>query len=290
MGSIRQYRKKIRSAKNIAKLTHAMQLVAASKMRKAQEAVAGGKGYSDGIIELLLIFSNFPEIYPHPLMQTVSQGKDLIVLVAPEKGLCGSLVTNLTKKTLEVLTKVKNKEFISIGKKAKLIVKRLGGDEIAEFELGLSFPKFELVPPIARVIEERFMGGFAKSVTFIYSEFVNTMTQVPVEKVLLPLRLVLSGKEKNDEIYENYLFEPSAREIIDPFLAMYLEMQIYQILLESYASEQSARIVAMRNATDNATNLITALSLEYNKARQTAITNEILDIGNSMGIRQTETV
>lgn len=285
MASIRQFRKKIKSAKNIAKLTRAMQLVAASKMKRAQEAASRGKDYTNGMIDLSFLLSNYLDPSLHPLLQTLNtdQAKDLIVLIAPEKGLCGSLVTNLSKKVLVVTEGARDVEFVAIGRKADRIVQKLGGEIIAQFQLGLSLPKYEIVPPIARVVEERFLARLSRKVTFVYSEFVNTMTQVPVEKVLLPLTLV-----RNEEIdaisQKNYLFEPSPKTIVDSFLGIYLEVQIYQILLEAYASEQSARMIAMKNATDNATGLIDQLSLEYNKLRQAAITNEILDIGNAVGM------
>ena len=286
MSSVRQFRKKIKSAKNIAKLTRAMQFVAASKMKKAQEQAAGGKDYVNGLISLSYLLSNYLDPKLHPLLQSGSEeGKVIIVLVAPEKGLCGSLVTNLSKKLILAVEAIGKQriEFITVCKKANQVIRRIGGEIIAEFTLGLSSPKYETVPPIANLIEERFRDGLASRVVFIFSEFVNTLNQVPTERTLLPLKPTYDDtrEEPNNK---DYLFEPSAKEVVEPFLEMYLEVEIYQILQESYAAEQSARMVAMKNATDNAQSLIGDLSLEYNKVRQSIITAEILDIGNAVGM------
>lgn len=287
MASIRQYRKKIKSAKNIAKLTYAMQLVAASKMKKAQEQAEAGKEYSKGVTELSYLLTKSQDLARQPLLRRRIMDKSLIVLIAPEKGLCGSLITNLAKKVLSLTRQQKDCEFLTVGRKGAQIVKRLGGVTVAHFDLGLSSPKYEIVPPIARVVEETFTTGSVGKVTFVFSEFVNTLRQEPQERILLPLNLV--SEERPDvststSLGEFYLFEPSPEEIANSLLEMYLEVQIYQILLEAYASEQSARMIAMKNATDNAKDLIEQLSLEYNKVRQASITSEILDIGNAVGI------
>lgn len=285
MASLRQFRKKIKSAKNISKLTRAMQLVAASKMKRAQEAATSHKEYAKGISDLSYLLSSVLDASIHPLLETkrVDTGKNLIILIGPEKGLCGSLVTNLAKETFSVVDQFSHKdvEFITIGKKANQIVKKMGTEVVAEFDMGLMHPKYEIVPPIARLIEERFLVGLAKSTQAIFSGFINTMSQVPQIRTLLPLSLVVQSPENENSEKKDYLFEPSAKDIVDPFLKMHLEVQIYQILLEGFASEQSARMVAMKNAQDNANNLLGVLSLEYNKVRQSIITSEILDIGNA---------
>lgn len=290
MASVRTYRKKIKSAKSIAKITKAMQLVAASKMKKAQISAASGKEYSAGIIELASVLSNFLDAKLHPLLSAVDSDskKQLIVLVAPEKGLCGGLVTNLTRflnKYIEVVGR-NNVELVAIGKKAKLAAKRMSANVIAEFEIGLSSPSYELVPPIARLIEDRYLDGGLSQVTVVYPDFVNTMVQTPKSLVLLPLQKQLAKdiEEEQVKVDYQYKFEPDPKSIVDPLLGMYLETEIYQILLESFASEQSARMVAMKNATDNAESLIDTLSIEYNKMRQSGITNEILDIGNASAV------
>ena len=290
MASVRTYRKKIRSAKSIAKITKAMQLVAASKMKKAQISAASGKNYSFGIIELANVLSVYLDQSLHPLLKEpeIIHKKELIVLVAPEKGLCGGLVTNLTRFLYNTIDAIgsNNIELIAIGKKAKLTAKKLAVEVIAEFEIGLSSPSYDLVPPIARLVEERYCSGEIKQVVVVYPEFVNTMVQSPKFQVLLPLRNSLSREIEEETVksISPYIFEPSPESIVNSLLGMYLETEIYQILLESFASEQSARMVAMKNATDNAQDLINSLSIEYNKVRQSGITNEILDIGNASAV------
>ncbi len=283
MASIGKYRKKIKSAKNIAKITKAMQLVAASKMKKAQIMALSGKEYSEGITDLASILSTHLDKTIHPLINANlnSQKPTLIILISPEKGLCGGLVTNISRSVNKaIIDENRNVKFITVGNKAKQIVKRLGLSSIAEFSLGLSYPSFELVPPIARLVEEKFITEEYKSVKILYAEFINTMYQEVTAEALLPLQLNIPLKSDEPKINKEYLFEPSPSDIVNPLLKMYLETKIYHILLEAYASEQSARMVAMKNATDNAKSLIEQLTIEYNKVRQSMITNEILDIGN----------
>jgi F-type H+-transporting ATPase subunit gamma len=284
MASIRQYRKKIKSAKNIVKITRAMQMVAASKMKRAQDAALKGRAYSDGIRSLSSMLSRYIDHSTHPLLLSNlgRTGKELVLIVAPEKGLCGGLITDLARFVHKVYTDIdiSSSQFIVVGKKAKNIVNMFGGSIIAEFSFGTGMPKYEVTPPLAKFIEEKFISGEVDNVKVIFSEFVNTTTQKPVQKLLLPLN-VIEEKEVVQSYSEDFLFEPSIKEIADPLLEMYMEIGIYQILLESYASEQSARMVAMKNATDNAQSLTNVLNLEYNKSRQAGITSEIIDMGRS---------
>ena len=286
MAVIGSYKKKIKSAKNIAKITKAMQLVAASKMKKAQASALSGKEYADGVYSLSTLISKYFDEETNKLAKKVDvHGHQLIVLIAPEKGLCGGLVTNLAKFVLKAIDAEKNSDFLVIGKKAKQIARRFGANVVADFDIGVSSPKYELVPPIARIIENRFISGANKSVKVIYSEFINTMEQSPKSKMLLPLVIDNeAGVNDEHEDQSDYKFEPSIDSIANPLFEMYLETEIYQLLLESYASEQSARMVAMKNATDNANGLISELTVEFNKVRQSAITNELLDIQNAVSI------
>lgn len=268
-----------------------MQFVAASKMKKAQEAAISGKDYALGLIDMTKLLSSHMNESTHPLIGKKEDARkvNLIVLVAPQKGLCGGLITNLTRFVTQEIDSTKNKiEIVAIGSKAKLIANRLGLEIFADFELEFSHPTFEMVPPIARAIEDKFTRGEVESVQVIYADFINTMLQKPRKAKLLPLVIDFDEEKSTDVVLENtnkeYLFEPDVKSIVEPMLGMYLETEIYQILLESYASEQSARMVAMKNATDNATSLISDLTVEYNKVRQASITNEILDIGNARAI------
>lgn len=285
MAIIGQYRKKIKSAKNIAKLTRAMQFVAASKMKKAQVAATSGKDYVAGITELSNLLASNIDSELHPLIgkKINSSAPALVILIAPQKGLCGGLVTNMTKYVVsEFLKKGDRFEFIVVGNKARQIGKRLNLKIIADFDLELSYPKYEFVPPIARIVEERFLSDQTSRVYVVFAEFITTMQQIPQKKTLLPLELAIDVVDTPDidssgAINKEYIFDPSALSIVNPLLEMYLETEIYQTLLEAYASEQSARMVAMKNATDNATTLIDDLTIEYNKLRQAGITGEILD-------------
>jgi F-type H+-transporting ATPase subunit gamma len=283
MVQIAKYRKKIRSAKNIAKITKAMEMVAASKMKRAQDNAKSSREYANGIIDLSLLLTTQIENSKHILLNVPKVGeKELLVLFAPEKGLCGSMFNNLAKFTLSKIKDLKNPEFILVGKKAKKIISSIGGTVLAEFELGLSQPKYDLVPPIANVITERFLSGEISKISAIYADFVNTMTQLPTVKTLLPLQILRSEYEETENQIDNYyLFEPSSEDIIESILKIYLEVEIYQVVLEAFASEQSARMIAMKNASDNATSLINGLTIDYNKIRQSTITSEILDIGNA---------
>ena len=289
MSAIAKYRKKIKSAKNIAKITKAMQMVAASKMKRAQESALKSKVYTTELMNLSLILSSQIDESVHPLLRKTLFDRDLILIIAPEKGLCGSLVTNISRKLLEIsgakgMSKV---DFIVVGKKAKYVVNRLSGNIVGEFSVGVSQPKYEIVPPIARLIEGKFINGEVGRVICLYTEFYTTINQEPLYKILLPLNLV-GGDILEGAIGINLIdyikFEPSADVICNEFLSMFLETEIYQLLLESFASEQSARMVAMKNATDNAKSLISQLTLEYNKKRQEIITSEIIDIGNAVSI------
>lgn len=289
MAIVGLYRKKIRSAKNIEKLTRAMQLVAASKMKKAQTMALSGKDYAVGLSDMTNLLSAYVGSELNSLVGKPlnADSPPLTVLIAPQKGLCGGLVTNLTRFVFKEISEGSSKktDFVAIGNKAKLIARRLKLNVIAEFDLELSYPKYDFVPPVAGIIKDRFISGQSSKVNIIFAEFINTMVQVPQKRTLLPLNLNM-GEEpvevsSKDVNKKEYIFEPTPESIVNPLLEMYLEVEIYQILLESYASEQSARMVAMKNATDNAAGLISDLTIDFNKARQASITNEILDIANA---------
>ena len=289
MSAINKYRKKIKSAKNIAKITKAMQMVAASKMKKAQISAMKSKVYTRELTNLSKILSSQVDEQVHPLMRKDIGGKNLIFVIASEKGLCGSLITNMSRKLIEIIgsTDLSATDFIVVGKKAKYVVGKIGGNIIGEFSLGISAPRYELVPPIARLIEQKFISGEVGKVTCLYTEFYTTINQEALYKILLPLNLAGIDLGDNQEtVYDSYVkFEPSVDLICEEFLSIYLETEIYQLLLESFASEQSARMVAMKNATDNAKSLISQLTLEYNKKRQELITAEITDIGNAVSVQ-----
>lgn len=282
MATVGQYRKKIKSAKGVGKITKALQMVSASKMKRAQEQATYGLPYTNEMHAISKVFSGRVDEGVHPLLMVPNSSNELIIVIAPEKGLCGSLVSNLSYKLDDIVgTDLAKYQFITLGKKAEYIVNRHGGTIIAQFNLGIGKPSYEIIPPIARIITDKFTNGEIGKVSILYSHFLNTMNQQANQITLLPISIdeTESNVEKRKD--NDILFEPSANELANLFFERYIEVEIYQLVLESYASEHSARMVAMKNANDNAKNLISYLSLEYNKARQSAITAEIADIATS---------
>lgn len=287
MTNARFYRKKIKTAKNIAKITKAMQMVAVSKMKRAQDAARASRDYSLGLSAFSKLLSTKLESTYHPLLSKVNEGAagDLVVFIGSEKGLCGSMLTNLAKKLLSQYPDLNSDKvrFISVANKAKGILTKFGGTIIADLEMGLSGPKYDSVVPIAKIIREEFLKGSVKNVKIVYTKFVSTMRQEATIDTLLPLRQ--ETVEQHETPGDDFtLFEPSAKAIINSLMDMYLETVIYQYLIEAYASEQSARMVAMKNATDNANSMISNLTVVYNNARQASITAEIIDIGSAAAL------
>jgi F-type H+-transporting ATPase subunit gamma len=278
MASTRIIKRRIKSAKNIAQITKAMQMVAASKMKKAQSQAINTRPYAAELLMAVNSLKGKVDPAQHPLL-TASEAeiKEAVVLIAPDKGLCGGLVTNLSRLLLE---KSKNSSFIVLGKKGRDAVLRLGFNIEAYFDLGISQPKYEIVPPVAEIIIAGFITGKFSKVSVVYTKFINTLSQKPITETILPLSLEIFVDQK-EESFKEYLFEPSASSVLDALLPHYVEMELYQIILESYASEQSARMMAMKNASDNAKDIIGELTLSYNKIRQSLITNEIADIATA---------
>lgn len=280
MATLRQYKKKIKSARGIAKITKALQMVSASKTKKAQELAHAGIPYVTAMHGLTPYFGGHIDAESHPLFITPDSQKELVVLVGPEKGLCGNLIGSLGSKVSSILTKDKSQyEFIAVGKKAEYIVLKKHLAIIAEFNLGTVKPTYDMILPIVRLITEKFTTDKVGRVSLLYSHFNSATNYEPTYKVLLPV--TAESLKEEDVVESTVLFEPSAEEIARYFFDRYIEIEIYQALLESYASEHGARMVAMKNANDNAKGLINYLSLEYNKARQSAITSEIADISAS---------
>lgn len=287
MSQILQFRKKIKSTKNIAKITRAMEMVAASKIRKAQNLAEQSRFYAVEMHSLGSLLGKNVETSIYPLLaEGNNSGNDLVVLIGPEKGLCGNLNVNLTRGLMEIMeSKVVNKiEFITVGKKAINIARHFEGEIIAEFSLGISQPTYEFVPGISRVIEERFTKGDIRRVIVVYNDFISTLEQKVRYRIILPLKLSGIESDVEEKSMQEVIFEPGVKDICESFLSLYIETQIYELILESFASEQSARMVAMKKATDNARDLISSLTLDYNKTRQNIITSEITDIGNSRNI------
>lgn len=279
MAGAKEIRTKIASVKNTQKITSAMQLVAASKMRKAQDRMAASKPYAEKIREVVRHLANSNPEYRHAYMTDREVKRIGIIVVSSDRGLCGGLNINLFKQVLNLSKEWKEKgaelELALIGTKAVSFFKSVGGNVVAT-KTGLGDqPAVEDLIGAVKVMLNAFDDGRIDRLYLVYNEFVNTMTQKPVARQLLPLEASEDAAYKH---HWDYIYEPEAKEILDFLLVRFIESQVYQGVVENNACEQAARMVAMKSATDNAGNLIKELQLIYNKARQAAITQEISEI------------
>ncbi|MEM7383600.1 MAG: ATP synthase F1 subunit gamma [Verrucomicrobiota bacterium] len=290
MPSTRDIRRRIRSVKNTAQITRAMQLVAASKMKKAQDQALSGRHYAELMNKVLVNLREFSSVESHPLLQAGEGDRDLFVVITTDKGLCGGLNTNLLKK---VVAEAKDTDsFVTVGKKGRGSLGRLQKDLVADFSVSDTVD-FAEVKLISKFITEKFTEGEYGSVKVAFTNFINTLSQEPHIETLLPVSQVHLGKKKDYEGMGNedaandapepsadggYSFEPDAASVFDTVVPQYVNYEIYQMVLEGRASEHSSRMVAMKSATDNADQIIKDLTLQYNKLRQAAITSELLEI------------
>ncbi|MGA7884015.1 MAG: ATP synthase F1 subunit gamma [Terrimicrobiaceae bacterium] len=281
MASLRDIRRRIKSVKNTAQITKAMQMVAASKMRKAQEAALNGRSYAILLNRVLVSLRNRLEERVHPLLEKREVKNELVVVLSTDKGLCGGLNTNLLREVINF--DVTTTKFVSVGRKGTQFLARTKRNMIADFPLKEQ-PTFLETKAISKFLIERFLGGDVDKVTVLYPRFVNTLTQTPTALTLLPITsLEEAGIQVPDEppIPEaegDIIFEPGPEKILDNLLPYYVHFALFQMLLATRASEHSARMVAMKSATDNAKEIVKDLTLEYNKARQASITKELLEI------------
>ena len=284
MPSTRDIRRRIKSVKNTAQITKAMQMVASSKMRRAQLAALAGRPYAKLMNNVLANVSSDAKDFTHPLMEKRGGKKRCVVLVSTDKGLCGALNSNLTREAgkYDKDTTV----FVCAGKKGAQFVARNKRNLAAEYTYK-DTPLFAEARAISKFVQDLFLRGEVDSVEVLYTNFVSTLVQKPEAQGLLPVGELkgvqpdVSGAETSVVLEKSgveFQFEPGADAVLGALLPHYLNFQIYQILLEAKASEQSSRMVAMKNATDNAKQLIKDLTLEYNKLRQANITKELLEI------------
>lgn len=282
MADARSIKRRIKTAKNIAQITQAMEMVAASKMRKAQEQTTMSRPYSSNLNGAVKEIAKKVDTNKHKFLTKGEGEKTLIVLIGPGKGLCGSLISNLQREVMEFKgTHNKDLASIAVGRKAKDISLRLGLNLVAEFPIGLNQPTYELIVPISKIVSDEYIKGNYQKVFVVFTEFVNTLTQRPLVKELLPIEKEEEAKEIVSNVFSEYVFEPNSDSVLESLFPHYVEMELYQLLLEAYASEQSARMMAMKNATDNAKDIMDELTLSYNKIRQSMITNEIADIATA---------
>ena len=282
MHSLHDLRRRIRSIGSTAQITKAMQMVAASKMRKAQEAVVAGRPFARLLYRIQREATTRMGDFRHPLLEVREVRKRAVILISSDKGLCGALNANLFR--LAAQFDPASTVFITAGRKAAQFVARTGRQLVAEFAYG-DEPKFPEASAIASLARDLFLKREVDQVRIVATEFVNTLTQRPVSLEYLPVGeikgLKIPGAEAEEKLpvdTRESIFEPSPEVLLAYLLSHYLNIYIYQVLLNAKASEQSARMVSMKNATDNADDLIQHLTLEYNNLRQGNITRELLEI------------
>ena len=278
---IRLIRRRIRSITSTAKITRAMEMIAASKMRQAQLRVLAARPYSK---KMNLVVSHLaaqiqPGDDPHPLLQRREVKRMAIIHVAADRGLCGGLNANINRRTMSfILQQTVPVGVIAVGRRGRDFMSRYRQKMVAEFTQLGDRPALADTLPICRVVIDDYTRGTVDQVYIAYTQFVTTVNQQPVLRQLLPVEPVKVEQTGNLD----YIYEPSPHVVLEHILPRYVEMQAYHALLESIASEQSARMVAMRNATDNANEMIEELTLVHNKARQELITKELLDIAGGV--------
>lgn len=277
MANIRLIKRRIKSAKNIAQITKAMELVAASKMKKAQAQALAGKLYAQKIYDMVMLLASKVSTANHPLLMKPKKmaGKRLVIMISTNKGLCGGLNTTLFRFALREFGTHTAHDFVALGRKAAVFLSQNGNTILADFSAEVPFSRS--VPAVTAMAIEKFTNGQYDGVDLVCNEFISALKQQPRKKTILPLTIEASSAIKEDKMGE-FLIEPSASEVFDALLPHYVENQIRDAILQAEASEHSARMIAMRNATDNATNFMQELTLVYNKARQEKITYEISDI------------
>lgn len=287
MPSTRDIRRRIRSVKNTAQITKAMQMVAASKMRKAQQAALAGRPYANLMNQVLAHVTHASGDFSHPLMDKREVRKRAVIVISSDKGLCGALNSNLLREAARL-----DKEstiYITAGRKASQFVSRTRRKLAAEFTYK-DAPLFSEARVISKFARDLFTSGEVDHVDVLFTNYISTLNQRPEIVPFLPIGELkgvsagVHGEEMSEVLVKQtteYVFEPSAEGVLGALLPHYLNFQLFQFLLEAKASEHSARMVAMKNATDNARQLIKDLTLEYNKIRQATITKELLEISSA---------
>ena len=285
-----ELRKRIRSVKNISKVTNALSAVSASKARRAERAVRATRDYAGTAFEILNNLAAQSGGLGHPLLTTRDEIKaTAVIVITGDRGLAGAYNTNIIRlteqfiKALDMPTQV-----VSIGRKGRDLMIRRGYNVTASFTGMPTSPSVLDILPVAKIVSEEYLSGNVDQVFVAYTDYVNLARQIPVVKQLLPLKqLDMSGMaaaeyvadvDVKSAMSQAYTYEPAPEQLLNTIVPRFTELQLFQSLLESIASEESSRFMAMQNATDNASALVEALTLERNKVRQTNITNEILDI------------
>lgn len=277
MASLTQLKKRIKSVGNISKITKAMEMVSASKMRQAQMQALNSRVYSRKLDEIFARIGTITDTSLHPLLSWQTEVEQhALLIISTDRGLTGSLNANLFK-AVEQFQQEKKADVYTIGRLAKENTIKSGYKLIAEFgEIGEQI-EYSSVQPISDLLRREFIQGKYKTVSIAYMDFISTLSQVPRITQLMPVREA-NYVDNPEKLKKEYIFEPSAGDLLDSLLPYVVEIKIYQSLLEARASEHSARMVAMKNASDNAAELKDDLSLAFNRSRQANITNELADI------------
>ncbi|MBI4220576.1 MAG: ATP synthase F1 subunit gamma [Chloroflexi bacterium] len=289
--STRELRRRIRSIQNTSQITKAMQLIAASKMRRAQEMVLSGRPYAEKISDVLADLAAQIRTLEEagdgpivPLFEARQVQKTAMVLLTPDRGLCGGLVANMNRAAGEAIRTAEGPvTVISVGRKGRAFIVRIGGDLKAVFTGIGDRPRLEDTLQISNIVIKEFEDRAVDRVWLAYSKFISTAQQTPTIQTLIPVK----PAELKPQEAVGYIYEPDAPTVLRRLLPRYVQMEVYHAILEAIASEHSARMVAMKNATDAANELVDELRLDLNKARQESITSEILDIvGGVAGVQR----
>ncbi|HEX6291819.1 MAG TPA: F0F1 ATP synthase subunit gamma [Herpetosiphonaceae bacterium] len=280
MASLREIRRRVRSVKNVAKITKAMEMVSASKMRRAQRNTQATRPYSDRMRDVMgELTVRAGQTLAHPLLTQRTDVRRIgLVIITPDKGLCGALVSNVLRTAsrfiLDQRKLGREVEVLTVGKKGRDFAVRTGLKLVAEITGLGDAPSLIDILPVATNVINSFSDGHFDEVYVVFTAFINTLTQRPERRRVLPIE----PPQEAAETRTDYTYEPSQEEVLNALLPRFVEVQLYQTILESIASEHSARMTAMRNATDNAKELVRDLTLSANKARQAAITKELAEI------------
>lgn len=275
MASLQDIRRRIKSVKNTQQITKAMKMVAAARLRRSQEAAVSNRPYAEKMYEVIADVASNAGSFSHPLLEVREEGKTLYIVLASDKGLAGAYASNVFKETIAHIQDKANTSVITVGRRAKEYFTPRGFDIVNSYMGFTERPDYQNARQIALDVIERFAEGDFKEVYLVYTKFVSAISAVPQVIKLLPFT---APKTSHTEIAAEYIYEPSAQDVLGYLLPQYIVTMIYASLLQSAASELSSRMNAMSNATDNAEELISKLDLHYNKVRQAGITREITEI------------